>query len=77
MCFLTNTITHGARVKRVVGGVPAEIPPPDDPVIYVRHNGKFARIEGVRNPNEYHYNFRGIRFAHPPTGKQRFQVGTI
>lgn len=76
--FLTITLVktdeRGPRVRRIVGGYPADVPPPDDPVVFVKHNGKFARIKGIRNPGEYHYHFRGIRFAEAPIEKKRFQV---
>lgn len=60
------------RVKRIVGGSPAELPPEDDPLVYLSFAGKSASVRGIR---EYpHYVFRGIRYAHPPTGRDRFQV---
>ncbi|EFN90036.1 Liver carboxylesterase 1 [Harpegnathos saltator] len=61
------------RQKRVVGGVPALQPPEDDPVVFVNKNGQHARIIGSRDPNKGFYTFRGIRFAKPPTGDNRFQ----
>lgn len=63
---------RGSRKKRIVGGEPAQIPPYDDPIVYTRFAGRNAQIRGVQ---EYpHFVFRGIRYAHPPTGKDRFQV---
>ncbi|VEN38422.1 unnamed protein product [Callosobruchus maculatus] len=59
-----------ARVKRIVGGDPAEAPPPDDPTVYTNFGGKAARVLGVHDFP--HYVFRGIRYAEPPTGKDRF-----
>lgn len=60
------------RVKRIVGGSPAEIPPEDDPVVFMHFSGKSASVRGVR---EFpHYVFRGIRYAHAPIGRDRFQV---
>lgn len=60
------------RVRRIVGGDPAELPPEDDPVVFVRFAGHSAKITGVR---EFpHYVFRGVRYAHAPKGKDRFQV---
>ncbi|KAK5647280.1 hypothetical protein RI129_002172 [Pyrocoelia pectoralis] len=59
-----------SRVRRIVGGSPADVPPLDDPVVYLRFGGRSARVHGVR---EFpHYVFKGIRYAHPPTGKERF-----
>ncbi|ENN81820.1 hypothetical protein YQE_01793, partial [Dendroctonus ponderosae] len=59
-----------SRVRRIVGGEPANFPPYDDPVVYVRFNGKSARVQGVR---EFpHYVFKGIKYAHPPVGADRF-----
>ncbi|KAJ8970930.1 hypothetical protein NQ317_017248 [Molorchus minor] len=58
------------RVKRIVGGIPADVPPVDEPVVYTSFVGKTARVEGVRDFP--HYVFRGIKYAHPPTGKNRF-----
>lgn len=74
---LVNADGRGPRVRRIVGGQPADVPPPDDPVVFVKHNGRFARIEGIRNPREYHYHFRGIRFAEAPVEKRRFQVRNV
>ncbi|KAJ8941723.1 hypothetical protein NQ318_023319 [Aromia moschata] len=45
-------------------------PPVDEPVVYTRFGGRAARVEGVRDFP--HYVFRGIKYAHPPTGKNRF-----
>lgn len=60
------------RVRRIVGGEPANYPPYDDPVVYIRFNGRAAKVQGVR---EFpHYVFKGIKFAHPPTGQDRFLV---
>lgn len=61
---------RGPRVRRIVGGAPANIPPADDPVVYTRFNGKTAAIRGVLDYP--HYAFRGIRFAKPPVGNLRF-----
>nr|XP_022902159.1 esterase E4-like [Onthophagus taurus] len=62
---------NNKRVKRIVGGNPANVPPEDDPVAFVTHARRSATIRGVL---EYpHYAFRGIRYAHPPTGRDRFQ----
>ncbi|KAG5886054.1 hypothetical protein JTB14_009503 [Gonioctena quinquepunctata] len=61
---------RGPRVRRIVGGSPADVPPADDPVVFTNFAGKSARVQGVLNFP--HYVFRGIRYAHPPTRKNRF-----
>ncbi|XP_030750699.1 liver carboxylesterase 1 [Sitophilus oryzae] len=58
------------RVRRIVGGSPANYPPYDDPVVYIRFNGKAAKITGVRDFP--HYVFKGIRYAEPPIKSDRF-----
>lgn len=60
------------RVKRIVGGRPADVPPADDPVVFTRFAGKAAKVTGVRDFP--HYVFKGIKYAHPPVGKLRFLV---
>lgn len=70
LMFLENI--NGHRVKRIVGGAPAEVPIYDDPIVYTRFAGRSARIQGVRDFP--HFVFRGIRYAYPPTGRDRFQV---
>lgn len=67
-----NSISCNHRTKRIVGGIPAAVAPADEPIVYVRFTGKAARVEGVRTP--YYYSFTGLRYAHPPTGKDRFLV---
>jgi hypothetical protein len=62
------------RQKRIVGGIAAAQPPEDDPVVFVNKNDQHARIIGSRDPDKGFYTFRGIRFAEPPTGQNRFQV---
>lgn len=72
--FACDADPRGARVKRIVGGAPAELPPTDDPVVYLRFAGRSAKVRGV---HDYpHYVFRGIRYAHPTKGKDRFLVST-
>ncbi|CAH2001436.1 unnamed protein product [Acanthoscelides obtectus] len=68
--LLTATFVECARVKRIVGGDPAEAPPQDDPTVYTNFGGRVARVLGVQDFP--HYVFRGIRYAEPPTGKDRF-----
>ncbi|GAB0096100.1 carboxylesterase 1E [Sergentomyia squamirostris] len=60
------------RVKRIVGGMLAERPPPDDPVIFVHHKIRTIRIEGLRQDSSGFYSFLGIPYAQPPIGKNRF-----
>ncbi|XP_072378373.1 liver carboxylesterase 1 [Diabrotica undecimpunctata] len=71
--YLTNLSfcdERGPRVKRIVGGIPAAEPPSDDPTIFTNFAGRSARVQGVIDYP--HYVFRGIKFAYPPTGKNRF-----
>ena len=71
-------VTPGAvankRVKRIVGGRPAAIPPEDDPIVFVHLNDHDAKVYGTRDGPDGYYNFRGIRYAEPPVGRFRFQV---
>lgn len=60
------------RMRRIVGGVPAEAPEEDEPVVFVRFAGYTAKVIGARDFP--HYVFKGLRFAEPPKGKDRFQV---
>lgn len=60
------------RVKRIVGGVQAALPPPDDPVVFVRLYGRNARVEGFRDRTNGLYSFLGLRYAEPPLGVDRF-----
>ncbi|CAG9813114.1 unnamed protein product [Phaedon cochleariae] len=72
LCFISPIFMdeRGDRVKRIVGGNPADPPPEDDPTVYTNFAGKAARVQGVR---EFpHYVFRGIKYALPPIGKNRF-----
>uniref|UniRef100_A0A6P7GJ22 Esterase SG1-like n=1 Tax=Diabrotica virgifera virgifera TaxID=50390 RepID=A0A6P7GJ22_DIAVI len=71
--YLTNPSfcdERGPRVKRIVGGIPAEEPPADDPTIFTNFAGRSARVQGILDYP--HYVFRGIKFAYPPIGKNRF-----
>ncbi|KAF7273676.1 hypothetical protein GWI33_013623 [Rhynchophorus ferrugineus] len=58
------------RIKRIIGGSPANYPPYDEPVVYVRFNGRAARVTGVRDYP--HYVFKGIRYAEAPVKQDRF-----
>lgn len=70
-----NSHKRGARVRRIVGGIPADVPPEDDPTVFTRFAGHAAKVTGVRDFP--HYVFRGIRYAHAPKGKDRFQVSQL
>lgn len=48
MCSSNIGCNHLKRVKRIVGGIVAAAPPLDDPVVFVKQNGKNARVEGFR-----------------------------
>lgn len=60
------------RIKRIVGGIQAAAPPPDDPVIFIKLYGRDARLEGNRNLQTGYYSFLGIRYAEPPVDELRF-----
>ncbi|XP_059608171.1 venom carboxylesterase-6 [Phlebotomus argentipes] len=60
------------RVKRIVGGMRAEAPPVDDPVVFVHQPTKTIRIEGLQQDFTGFYSFLGIPYADPPTGRNRF-----
>ena len=62
------------RVKRIVGGDDAAIPPIDDPTVYIYKKDHDARVVGKRESPDSYYAFRGIRYAEPPVGPLRFQV---
>lgn len=70
LTLLYTVNTH--RVRRIVGGNPAESPEGDEPVIFVRFAGHTAKVTGARDFP--HYVFKGLRYAHAPNGKNRFQV---
>lgn len=57
-----------------MGGIPAESPEEDEPVIFVRFAGRTAKLTGARDFP--HYVFKGLRYAQAPKGKDRFQVFT-
>lgn len=48
LCSSNIGCNHLKRVKRIVGGIVAAAPPLDDPVVFVKQNGRHARIEGFR-----------------------------
>lgn len=45
--FVSLSVQH-RRVKRIVGGQLAAVPPPDDPVVFTTAYNRNARIEGYR-----------------------------
>uniref|UniRef100_A0A182R0P7 Carboxylesterase type B domain-containing protein n=1 Tax=Anopheles farauti TaxID=69004 RepID=A0A182R0P7_9DIPT len=59
-------------VESIVGGIRSAVPPIDDPVVFVRAGGRAARVEGLRNRATGLYSFRGIHYAEPPIGQNRF-----
>ncbi|XP_060525790.1 carboxylesterase 4A-like isoform X2 [Cylas formicarius] len=70
LTLVKNISCEHRRTKRIVGGVAANFPPYDDPTVFVRFNGRAARVQGSR---EFpHYVFKGIKYAHPPIGRDRF-----
>lgn len=71
---ITPETVANRRVKRIVGGRPAAIPPEDDPVVFVHLNDHDAKVYGTRDGPDGYYNFHGIRYAEPPVGRFRFQV---
>ncbi|KAK9504574.1 hypothetical protein O3M35_010880 [Rhynocoris fuscipes] len=84
-CFHVNGLI---RVKRIIGGSPADIPPSavtnytrptteatltsTEQVIYVKRDERSALVNGVQN-DDGTYSFLGIRYAEPPVGRFRFQ----
>lgn len=72
--WLLLSLTFYCRfVVAIVGGRQAAEPPPDDPVVFIKSGeNAAARIEGKRSATTGIYAFRGIHYAEPPTGKNRF-----
>lgn len=66
------TILNFSKVDAIFGGRPAKVPPYDDPVVFINHVGRYSRVEGYFNPSTALYTFRGIRYAEPPIGENRF-----
>ncbi|XP_014276597.1 esterase E4 [Halyomorpha halys] len=78
-------VAANSRVRRIVGGERAQLPPspdenipfstpePDDtnPLVFVKTNKRRAEVVGNRNPDGT-YSFLGIRYAFPPTKNRRF-----
>lgn len=48
LLYFNKTCDGAKRVKRIVGGMMAALPPPDDPVIFTRAYSRNARVEGFR-----------------------------
>ena len=74
IAVICQTVISTHRVKRIVGGHPAAVPPEDDPVVFVYLSDHDARVFGSRDRPGGYYNFRGIRYAEPPVERFRFQV---
>ena len=76
-CALTSVVqvTDGIgskRVRRIVGGLPADILKFEEPVVYLNRGARSAKVRGVlEHP---HYAFKGLRYAYSPTGRDRFRV---
>ncbi|GJQ76573.1 hypothetical protein Trydic_g2270 [Trypoxylus dichotomus] len=68
---LTQKNTVSNRVRRIVGGIEADVAPYDEPVVYANYGEKTATIRGLLD--EPHYSFRGIRYGESPVGIHRFQ----
>ena len=60
------------EVSGIVGGRFAAVPPFNDPVVFVNHVGRFARVEGHQDLSTGLYTFRGIKYAEPPVRENRF-----
>lgn len=58
--------------ESIVGGRNAQVPPYDDPVVFVNHVGRYSRVQGYFNPSTSLYTFRGIKYADPPMRENRF-----
>lgn len=56
----------------IVGGQHAQLPPYDDPVVFVNLVGKYSRVQGYFNPITSVYIFRGIKYADAPIKENRF-----
>nr|XP_018899849.1 PREDICTED: carboxylesterase 1E [Bemisia tabaci]XP_018899850.1 PREDICTED: carboxylesterase 1E [Bemisia tabaci] len=74
----------GARVKRIVGGRPADPPlifpesgddrdPSPDPIVFIDHPETKANAKIVGSNGGDYVVFRGIRFVEPPVKEYRFQ----
>ncbi|KAJ6647592.1 Esterase E4 [Pseudolycoriella hygida] len=72
LLIISSSVSSTKRVKRIVGGVKASQPLPDDPVVFVKLYSRSARVEGFRNKANGLYSFLGIRYAVPPVGEDRF-----
>lgn len=70
--YYQNVQCRSNRVRRIVGGLEADVAPYDEPVAYLRYGTRSATVRGLLDTP--HYSFRGIRYAESPTGVNRFQV---
>ena len=87
LCSLLCLVSANSRVRRIVGGQPAEVPPPPseanqfttpepeerDPLVFVRRDRRSAEVVGTKHPDGT-YSFLGIRYAEPPIKRLRFVV---
>lgn len=75
LALLDPSVAGHVRVRRIVGGRAAAPPPEDDPVVFVYKDDHDARVLGTRERPAGFYTYRGLRYAEPPVGLYRFQVG--
>lgn len=61
------------RIRRIVGGIEADVAPYNVPVAYVNYAEKTATVYGQLENSTY-YSFKGLRYGQSPTGVHRFQV---
>ncbi|KRT82713.1 hydrolase [Oryctes borbonicus] len=66
-----NIQCRSNRVRRIVGGIEADVAPFDEPVAYVNYGEKTATVRGLLDAP--HYSFRGLRYGQSPVGIHRFQ----
>uniref|UniRef100_A0A224XKE7 Putative fatty acyl-coa hydrolase medium chain n=1 Tax=Panstrongylus lignarius TaxID=156445 RepID=A0A224XKE7_9HEMI len=88
LTLLCCAVQGERRVKRIVGGVPADVPPSsgtvtrptaqpptsgsEKPLVFVRRDRRSAIVRGLVN-DDGTYSFLGIRYAEPPLKRLRFQ----
>ncbi|KAI4467459.1 carboxylesterase [Holotrichia oblita] len=67
-----NVESRSNRIRRIVGGIEADVAPYNVPVTYVNYGEKTATVHGLLTNSTY-YSFRGLRYGQSPTGARRFQ----
>lgn len=72
IAFLFIICSLVPHLHGIIGGRQAAEPPVDDPVVFIRHAHRFARIEGTKSMTTGIYSFRGIHYADAPIGQYRF-----